>query len=69
MDVQVTATVEVAEGRLKGRQANGIESFLGVPFVAPPVGDLRFRAPRPAAPWAPPVFCSPRGASAPFLRR
>ena len=52
MDVQVTATVEVAEGRLKGRLAHGIESFLGVPFAAPPVGDLRFRAPRPAVPWA-----------------
>lgn len=52
MDVQVTATVEVAEGKLRGRLSEGVESFLGVPFAAPPVGALRFRAPQPAASWA-----------------
>ena len=50
--MQVTATVEVAQGRLKGRQSDGVEAFLGVPFAAPPVGDLRFRAPRPAEAWS-----------------
>lgn len=28
-----------------------VEVFKGIPFAAPPVGDLRWRAPRPAAPW------------------
>ncbi|MDZ4320326.1 MAG: carboxylesterase family protein, partial [Phenylobacterium sp.] len=38
----------VAQGVLVGRSETGIDSFRGVPFAAPPVGSLRWRAPRPA---------------------
>ncbi|MEM7342239.1 MAG: carboxylesterase family protein [Actinomycetota bacterium] len=47
--------VTVEQGRLRGRwegkgdQATAV--FKGVPFAAPPVGDLRWRAPRPAESW------------------
>jgi para-nitrobenzyl esterase len=43
--------VEVADGVLAGVRDNGVVSFKGIPFAAPPVGDLRWRAPQPARPW------------------
>ena len=43
--------VTTAEGRLRGQGAGTIDEFLGVPYAAPPVGRLRWRAPQPAAHW------------------
>jgi para-nitrobenzyl esterase len=39
-------------GRLEGHTKEGVTSFKGVPFAAPPIGCLRWRAPQPAAPWS-----------------
>ncbi len=39
-------------GQLKGAVQNGVVSFKGVPFAAPPVGPLRWRPPQSVSPWA-----------------
>jgi para-nitrobenzyl esterase len=43
--------VRVDAGALAGVATDGVESFKGIPFAAPPVGDLRWRAPQPITPW------------------
>ena len=43
--------VHVESGVLQGADENGVLAFKGFPFAAPPVGELRWRAPQPAAPW------------------
>lgn len=43
--------VETQYGTIKGAAEDGIITFKGVPFAAPPVGDLRFKAPQEPAAW------------------
>src|SRR5512139_3749795 len=38
-------------GKVEGTVENGIMAFKGIPFAAPPVGDLRWKPPQPAQPW------------------
>ena len=44
--------VQTDKGAVRGTLSGGVREFLGIPYAAPPVGALRWRAPRPAAPWA-----------------
>jgi para-nitrobenzyl esterase len=43
--------VKVDGGLLEGTIENGITIYRGIPFAAPPVGDLRWRPPQPAKNW------------------
>ena len=45
-------TVKTSHGKLQGKASpGGGVAFLGVPFAAPPIGDLRWKAPAPPAKW------------------
>ena len=48
---QQPAPIKVLEGLVQGTSEDGLTVYRGIPFAAPPVGDLRWRAPRPAAHW------------------
>jgi para-nitrobenzyl esterase len=45
-------TVTVDGGRIRGMSAGGVRVFKGIPFAAPPVGALRWKAPQPVVPWS-----------------
>ena len=50
-----TAAIEQADvtgGKVRGTVDNGVAAFKGIPFAAPPVGDLRWQAPRAVIPWS-----------------
>ena len=62
-------TAVVESGRIRGTAARGCARFLGVPYAAPPVGALRFRAPAVHAPWDGSRDCTVRGPNAPQILR
>jgi para-nitrobenzyl esterase len=41
----------IETGEIEGETDGSLSIFLGIPYAAPPVGDLRWRAPRPPVPW------------------
>ncbi len=43
--------VETASGRVEGTEQEGVRTFRGIPFAAPPTGDRRLRPPQPPEPW------------------
>ena len=44
--------VQTDKGRVEGFEDEGVFSYRGIPFAAPPVGELRWKPPVPAQAWA-----------------
>ena len=51
LNIMAQTQVKTAEGILEGKDLSGITVFKGVPFAAPPVGNLRWKAPQPIEKW------------------
>lgn len=45
-------TLRVTGGELQGVVKDGVASFKGIPFAAPPIGELRWKPPQPVKPWS-----------------
>jgi para-nitrobenzyl esterase len=43
--------VKTRMGEIRGKLDGKVRTFLGIPYAAPPVGDLRWRGPQPPAGW------------------
>ncbi len=43
--------VFISDGIVRGVSEQGLEVYKGIPFAAPPVGELRWKAPQPVTPW------------------
>jgi hypothetical protein len=49
--IQQGTTIHLADGTVQGEFDGATRRFLGIPFAAPPVGDLRWRPPQPPGAW------------------
>ncbi|MFI0417550.1 carboxylesterase/lipase family protein [Spongiactinospora sp. 9N601] len=58
-------TVVTDTGTLCGTAGQGVRSWLGVPYAAPPVGDLRWTPARRHAPWPGELQATERGSPCP----
>jgi len=58
-----------AEGEVVGLLDRDVAKFLGIPYAAPPVGDLRFAPPQPHAGWVTPLQATQYGSPCPQTAR
>ena len=47
-----SSVIKIDTGIIEGSTEAGVISWKGIAFAAPPIGDLRWRAPQPAAAWS-----------------
>ncbi len=53
--------VQTKSGPVCGTTNDDVTSYLGIPYAAPPVGDLRWRSPRPVEPWTTALHATTEG--------
>jgi hypothetical protein len=51
LGARAAPVVPTDDGPVRGMTAGGIDEFLGIPYAAPPIGNLRWRPPAPPAGW------------------
>jgi para-nitrobenzyl esterase len=49
------SVVWTKDGPVRGFERNGVHEFLGIPYAAPPVGELRWMPPQPPRAWERPL--------------
>src|SRR3954454_2144921 len=64
-DVLTEPSLSVGAGRVRGTIDQGVQAFLGIPYAAPPVGELRMRPPAPVPPWEEVLDATAYGPTAP----
>ncbi|RYE38778.1 MAG: carboxylesterase family protein [Hyphomicrobiales bacterium] len=52
---QEPLNVDTASGAVVGQTSDGLESWLGIPYAAPPLGPLRWQPPKPVEAWTAPL--------------
>ena len=60
---QLTTTVSTESGMVSGHKEGYVTIFKGIPFAAPPVGELRWKAPQPVKNWSGVLKCDSFSAS------
>ena len=50
-DEKMPAVIQLDSGPISGKVENGVRIFLGIPYAAPPVGELRWKPPQEIASW------------------
>ena len=48
---QSESVVQINSGKIQGELKQGIYSFKGIPYAAPPTDEQRWHPPRPCIPW------------------
>jgi carboxylesterase type B len=48
----MNAVVKTRHAEVRGSAADGVNTFKGIPFAAPPFGANRLRPPQPVEPWS-----------------
>ncbi len=58
---QLTDVLHTTSGPIQGVSSDQSHIFRGIPYAAPPVGDLRWRPPQPPAAWTQPLTATQYG--------